>query len=85
MILDSPGKGRIWPFLKSYFIGSPETLRRVVLDIFLWVFLKSQNGSFLSVCAGDNGQTILFCNLFAAKLYQNFNPLHAATSQLFLR
>ncbi len=26
------------------------TLRRVFLDIFLWVFLKSQNGSFLSVC-----------------------------------
>ena len=45
----------IWPFLKSHFIGSPRrakklTLRRVFLDILHWVFLKSQNGSFLSVC-----------------------------------
>ena len=59
----SPGEGPLWPFLKGYFIGSLErakklTLRRVFLDIFLWVFLKSQNGSFLSVCvvlfAGEN-------------------------------
>ncbi len=36
------------------------TLQRVFLDIFLWVFLKSQNGSFLIVCDDNSYKELEF-------------------------